>query len=211
MLYRLDAAAPAIAAHFGASAGADPWAGGHVAPGSFAPVVTTGREFVAGPRPQAHLAGEPARRMIPRLWGVPPPPSAGDPARSVMTVRNLDSPFWVGNLRNSEFRCLVPATAFMEWGNDRDGAADRGAKRRQHWITLADQPLFAFAGVWKDSEVPSFALLTCEASAALRTLGRETMPVILPADPRTWSLWLNGGWDRARELVAPYASSLTRL
>lgn len=202
MLYRLDATAPAIAAHFGASAGADPWAGGHVSPVSFAPVVTTGREFVAGPRP----AGEPTRRIIPRLWGVPPPPSAGDPARSIMTVRNLDSPFWVGNLRNSEFRCLVPATAFMEWGNSRDGEG----KRRQHWITFADQPLFAFAGVWKDSEVPSFALLTCEASAALREAGRETMPVILPADPRAWALWLNGSWERARELVAPYASSLTR-
>lgn len=203
MLYRLDAVAPAIAAHFGANAGADPWAGGHVSPAGFAPVVTTGREFVAGPRPP----GEPTRRMIPRLWGVPPPPSAGDPARSIMTVRNLDSAFWVGNLRNSEFRCLVPATAFMEWGNSRDA----GGKRRQHWITLADQPLFAFAGVWKDSEVPSFALLTCAASAALRSLGRETMPVILPADPRAWALWLNGGWDRARELVAPYASSLTQV
>lgn len=208
MLYRLDPAAPAIAAHFGASAGADPWAGGHVSPGRFAPVVTTGHEFVAGPRPpRSGLGGEPTGRMIPRLWGVPPPPSASDPARSIMTVRNLESPFWIGNLRNSEFRCLVPATAFMEWGDGRDS----DGKRRQHWITLADQPLFAFAGVWKDSEVPSFALLTCEASAALREAGLQTMPVILPADPRAWALWLNGGWDRARELVAPYASSLTQI
>jgi putative SOS response-associated peptidase YedK len=203
MLYRLNADAPAIAAHFGGHPGADPWAGGHLSPGQFAPVVTTGREFVAGPRP----AGEPTRRIIPRLWGVPSPPSASDPARRIMTVRNFDSPFWVGNLRNSEFRCLVPATAFMEWG------AGRGSdgKRRQHWITLADQPLFAFAGVWKDSEVPSFALLTCEPSAALRVLGRETMPVILPPDPRSWRTWLNGGWDQARALIAPYASSLTRV
>jgi putative SOS response-associated peptidase YedK len=207
MLYRLDASAQAIAAHFGASAGADPWAGGHVSPGQFAPVVTTGREFVAGPRP----AGEPTRRMIPRLWGVPPPASAGDPARSIMTVRNLDSPFWVGNLRNSEFRCLVPATAFMEWGPSGPGGRDGAGKRRTHWITLADQPLFAFAAVWKDSEVPSFALLTCEPSAALRALGRETMPVILPPDRRAWALWLNGAWAQARTLVAPYASSLTQL
>lgn len=206
MLYRLDAPAQTIASHFGASAGADPWAGGHVSPGQFAPVVTTGREFVAGPRP----SGEPTRRMIPRLWGVPPPASANDPARSIMTVRNLDSPFWIGCLRNSEFRCLVPATAFMEWGKGRDVAKDHGGKRIQHRITLCDQPLFAMAGVWKDSEIPSFALLTCEANAALRALGRETMPVILPADPRAWRTWLNGGWDRARDLVAPYPSSLMR-
>ncbi|MFA7603978.1 MAG: SOS response-associated peptidase family protein [Novosphingobium sp.] len=199
MLYRLDAPAHAVARHFAASAGDDPWEGGHIAPGRFAPVITTGREFVAGPRPP----GEPARRMIPRLWGVPPPPSAGDPARGIATVRNLASPFWIGNLRNSEFRCLIPATSFMEWGKGRDTAG----RRRQHWIGLADQPLFAFAGVWKDSEVPSFALLTCEANAALRALGRETMPAILPPEPAAWRTWLNGGWDKARALVGPYPSS----
>ena len=203
MLYHLDAPAGAIAQRFGASAGADPWEGGHVSPGRFAPVITTGREFVAGPRP----GGEPRRRMIPRLWGVPPPPAAGDPAHGIATVRNLDSPFWIGNLRNSEFRCLVPATGFLEWGK----GVDRDGRRRQHRITCADQPLFAFAAVWKDSEVPSFALITCEANAALRALGRETMPVILPADARAIGAWLNGGWDQAKELIAPYASSLTEV
>jgi putative SOS response-associated peptidase YedK len=76
---------------------------------------------------------------------------------------------------------------------------------------LADQAVFAIAGVWKDSEVPSFALLTCEANAALRAEGRETMPVILPPDPHAQHVWLNGGWDRARKLVAPYSSSLMEL
>lgn len=203
MLYRLDAPAGAVARHFAAGAGHDPWQGGHVSPGGFAPVITTGREFVAGPRPP----GEPARRMIPRLWGVPPPPSAtmgGDAPRGIASVRNLDSPFWIGHLRNSEFRCLVPATAFMEWGAGRD--AD--GKRRQCWFTLADQPLFAFAAVWKDSEIPSVALITCEANAALRAEGRDTMPVILPPDPQAHHIWLNGGWGRAQALVAPYSSSL---
>jgi putative SOS response-associated peptidase YedK len=217
VLYRLDAPAPAIAQAFAARAGDDPWTGGAIAAGGFAPVVTTGREFVAGPRPNPGSGGEPTRRMIPRLWGVPPPPSsggfgaggfgAGDPARGVLTVRNLDSPFWIGLLRNSEFRCLVPATGFMLWGK----GVDRAGKRRPLWVSCADQPLFAFAAVWKDSEIPSFALLTCPASAALRAQGRETMPVILPADPRAQSVWLNGGWDRARHLVAPYASALTTL
>jgi putative SOS response-associated peptidase YedK len=203
MLYRLDAPASQVARHFAASAGADPWAGGAIAPGRFAPVITTGREFIAGPRPQ----GEPARRMIPRLWGVPPPPAARDPGRAIATVRNPASPFWIGNLRNSEFRCLVPATSFMEWSRARD--AD--GRRRQRWFVIADEPLFAMAGVWKDSEVPSFALLTCEANAALRDEGRETMPVILPCDPAAWRLWLGGGWDRARRLIAPCASSLLEL
>jgi putative SOS response-associated peptidase YedK len=203
MLYRLDAPARAIATAFGARAGDDPWAGGHVAPGMFAPVITAGREFIAGPRP---ARGRLELRMIPRLWGVPPPPSAAFDARSVLTVRNLESPFWIGNLRNSEFRCLVPATAFMEWLEGRDAQG----RRRQSLFACADQPLFAFAGVWKDSEVPSFALLTCEANALLRQAGRETMPVILPPDPAAHDDWLYADWKRASQLVAPYSSSLMR-
>lgn len=199
MLYRLDASARAIGATFGADEREDPWSGGHVAPGGFGPVITAGREFVAGPRPDVRAP----RRMVPRLWGVPPPPSAME-ARPVLSVRNVESPFWIGNLRNSEFRCLVPATAFMEWGT----GTDREGRRRRHWFACADQPVFAMAGVWKDSEVPSFALLTCPPNAALRAAGRDAMPVILPGDRAAQDLWLRGGWDRAQALLAPYSSSL---
>lgn len=202
MLYRLDAAAAAVGRLFGARTGDDPWAGGHVAPGQFAPVVTAGREFIAGPRPAGRRL---ETRMIPRLWGVPPPPSVHDaPGHGILTVRNLESPFWIGNLRNSEFRCLVPATTFMEWGK----RSPTDGKRRQCWFACADQPVFAMAAVWKDSEIPGFALLACAANAALRAEGRETMPVILPPDPAARDLWLHGGWDRAQALVAPYSSSL---
>jgi len=199
VLYRLDATARQIAATFGADERDDPWDGGHVAPGSFAPVITAGREFVAGPRPDVPAA----RRMIPRLWGVPPPPSAMH-GRPILSVRNADSPFWIGNLRNSEFRCLVPATSFMEWGK----GADRDGKRLRHWFACADQPTFAFAGVWKDSEVPSFAILTCEPNATMRAVGRDTMPVILPADRAAQHTWLRAGWDRAQALLVPYPSSM---
>jgi putative SOS response-associated peptidase YedK len=207
VLYRLDADAAAIGRAFGLDPKDDPWAGGHVSAGSFAPVITAGREFVAGPRPSGARA---PRRMVPRLWGVPPPPSAGDaPRPGVLTVRNPDSPFWTGNLRNSEFRCLIPATAFMEWdAKDKGRGRDAEGKRRQAWFATSDQPVFAFAGVWKDSEVASFALLTCEPNAALRAAGRDAMPVILPSDPAAHDLWLHGDWARAKGLIAPYSSSL---
>ncbi len=199
VLYRLDADAATIGHVIGIDAGEDPWAGGYVAPGSFAPVITAGREFIAGPG-----AARQPWRMVPRLWGVPPPPSATDAARPVLTVRNPDSPFWTGNLRNPEFRCLVPATAFMEWG----AGTDRDGKRRQHWFGAGDQPLFAFAGVWKDSDVPAFALLTCAPNAALKATGRDAMPVILPSHRGAWATWLHGGWDKASALLQPYSSSL---
>lgn len=200
-LYHLRADAAQITRHFGAWAGEDPWPGGYIAPGRFAPVITAGREFIAGPK-----KGRGQARMIPRIWGVPPPPSADDPARGIMSVRNTDSPFWIGNLRNSEFRCLVPATSFTQWGKGRDS----DGRRIQHNFTCTDQSLFAFAGVWKDSEIPTFALLTCEPNALLRRAGRETMPVILPPDRSAWELWLHGGWDKAKSLLAPYSSSLMR-
>lgn len=198
MLYRLDASAAAIAARFGAVAGNDPWASGTIAPGRFAPVLTAGREFVAGPR-----GADQPLRLIPRLWGVPPPPNAPDPARGVLSVRNPDSPFWIGNLRNSEFRCLVPATALLVWGR----ADPATGRRRQHWLACPGQPLFAMAGVWKDSEVPSFALLTTEPNALWRQLGHTAMPAILPDDAGARATWLRGEWSRAAALLAPYPSA----
>jgi putative SOS response-associated peptidase YedK len=205
MLYRLDADAKQVAATFGASAGDDPWSGGHFAPGGFAPIITAGREFVAGSQPQ----GRAPRRMVPRLWGVPPPPTIELAPRHVITsVRNWESPFWIGNLRNSEFRCLIPVTSFMKWGAASTRGMDADGKRKRHWFACADQQVFALAGVWKDSEVPSFAVLTCEPNAALRRAGRDTMPVILAADREAQDVWLRAGWDRAQSLLVPYSSSL---
>ena len=191
-VYRLDCPAAAIARTFGAMAGDDPWAGGMVTPGTFAPVVTAGREFVAGARTERQ-----PRRLVPRLWGVPPPPAASDQRRAVLTVANPDSPFWIGNLRNSEFRCLVPATGFSLWG----GGIDTEGRRLRHAFAAADGGLVALAGLWKDSEVPSFAVLTCPASAPLQRLGIARMPVVLDAAGQ--AVWLYNGWDRAGRLIAP--------
>ena len=200
-LYRLNTDAPSIATRFGASQAGDQWAGGHVTPSGFAPIVTGGREFITGPRREFTKA-----RMIPRVWGVPPPPNAHNPTHGITNVRNPDSPFWIGNLRNSEFRCLIPATSFMEWGK----GTDKDGRRIQHWFAPSDQPLFAMAGVWKDSEVPSFALLTCEANAILRRAGHERMPVILPPSSDATHSWMYKDWRTARKLIQPYSSSLMR-
>lgn len=199
VLYRLAADAAALAREFGLDPGRDPWPGGTLGPGQFAPVITAGREAPAGPRPDRLPL-----RLVPRLWGVPPPPSAGEPSRAVLTIRNLESPFWIGQLRNGEFRCLVPATALHLWGR----ADPATGKRRQHWLTCADQPLFAMAAIWKDSEVPSFAIVTTEANAVYRALGAERMPVILRREDR--QAWLRAGWGSAASLVAPYAGSAMR-
>lgn len=177
--YRLDAPAGAIAAAFHADPGRDPWDGGAIHPGDFAPVIVG--------------APEGRRRIAPRLWGVPPPPGVAlrDPTRSVTHVRNLESPFWIGSLRHRHLRCLVPATGFPL----RHGTA-----------ALATGEPFAFAGLWRDSEVPSFAILTCEPNRLVSALGGTAMPVILQrADEESW---LTAGWSRAARLVEPFPSQL---
>lgn len=193
-LYRLDAAAADIAARFGASPGEDPWAGGYVAPLGFAPVITAGRDFIAGPRP----AGRPLTpRMVPRLWGVLPPPSSDDPTRRIASLANPDSPFWIGNLRNSEFRCLVPATKVMLWGS----GTDYEGRRLKHWFTLPGEPVFAMAGVWKDEEVPAFALLSIKPGGEPGDAGCRSMPLVMPARSEAAQVWLHGGWEKARGLI----------
>ncbi len=200
VLYRLDAHAAVIADVFGVDAGGDLWTGSHVVPESFAPIITAGRDFIAGPG-----SNDQPWRMVPRLWGVPPPRAAHNAARPVLSVRNTQSAFWIGNLRNPEFRCLVPATAFMEWGK-----AGPDGKRRRHWFACADQPVFAMAAVWMDSEVPGFALMSAPPNAVIKQAGRDAMPAILPPDRGAWAIWLHSGWDKAKGLLQPYSSSLMR-
>ncbi|WCT78847.1 DUF159 family protein [Novosphingobium humi] len=154
--YRLDADAARIAVALGADPAGDVWMGGPVAPGGYAPVAISDKER--------------GRILVPRLWGVPPPPR-GD--HIVPHVRNLDSPFWIGTLRHTQFRCLVPMTAFHARGG---------------WMEDRARPVLAAVGIWRDSEIPSFAILTVEA-----------MPVILkPQDFRTW---LHADFKLARRLA----------
>lgn len=180
-LYRLDAPAADVAAAFRADAGGDPWPGGYVAPGRPAPIV------VGDGKPEGR------RRLRPMFWGVPPPPR-GD--RPVTSVRNLDSPFWIGTLRHAELRCLIPATSFAAW------SGPEGAKT-QHWFSLAGPPIFAFAGIVRFAdEIPHFAMLATDPNRLVAHHHPGAMPVILPAGAH--ERWLAADWKDARALVAPF-------
>ena len=190
-LYTLDATSPQIASVFGADAGPDPWAGGALYPGNFAPVIMR--------------SGRTGRTVIrPMHWGYPPPGSSTEslgpePPRWVAQVRNIKSPFWIGNLRHVQLRCLIPATAFTLRHD-----------KQLHCYGVKGQPLFAFAGIWRDlTDMPVFAMLTTEPNAAVLPVeggkGPAAMPVVL--NPKNYGTWLQADWKEAEKLVEPCPSS----
>ena len=103
-------------------------------------------------------------------------------------------------------RCLVPATGFFEW-------KPVGKRKQPFAITLADRPLFAFAGLWEswrsprggEAPVETFTIVTTDANDAVREV-HDRMPVILPRDAE--DAWLEGESEAARALLKPYAGAM---
>jgi putative SOS response-associated peptidase YedK len=130
------------------------------------------------------------------LWGVPPPAKG---SRLVTNVRNLASPFWRSMLNSPEQRCLVPVTSFCEW----EGEA--GSKRKV-WFGRTDTPLFAFAGLWRQTkDGPRMAFLTTEANEIVGAVHPKAMPVLLDAEDH--DVWLTGDYEAATGLARPFDDS----
>jgi putative SOS response-associated peptidase YedK len=98
-------------------------------------------------------------------------------------------------------RCIVPASGFFEWQGE--------AGRKQPFaITVTQQPLFAFAGLWErwkradGDPVETFTIVTTGANESVARI-HDRMPVILPMD--AIDTWLTGPPDAALQLLKPYA------
>jgi len=103
-------------------------------------------------------------------------------------------------------RCLVPANGFYEWKN-------MGDHKQPYFITVPEDPLFAFAGLydaWKDENddvVASYTIVTTAANELMRTL-HERMPVILHKDDE--EEWLDRSVTDAvqvERMLGPYPSA----
>ncbi|MFG0327679.1 MAG: SOS response-associated peptidase [Phycisphaerales bacterium JB037] len=87
-------------------------------------------------------------------------------------------------------RCVVPASGFYEW-------QQIGKAKQPFYVTLADGPVMAFAGIWEarregDAEHRGFAILTTDANEKLAEV-HDRMPVILTRDGAR--AWLAGSED----------------
>src|SRR5262249_24744114 len=108
-------------------------------------------------------------------------------------------------------RCLIPADGFYEWKRI-------SAKQKQPYhIGMADDGLFAFAGLWDrwngpdGKAIESCTILTTNANALLKPL-HDRMPVILAPDD--YDRWLDPGiTDPARltDLLRPFDGRLMRI
>ena len=106
----------------------------------------------------------------------------------------LDSFMW--RFSFAERRCLIPVTEFAE------AEGEKGAKTRT-WFSLPGEPLFAVAGIWRDTDEwgPAYSMVMTEACIHVADV-HDRMPVILRRED--WGDWLDGPPDDARLLCRPY-------
>jgi len=164
----------------------------NIAPTQEAPVV---REGASGEREVAMLR-----------WGLVPfwsqDPSIGNRMINARCETVAEKPSFRGAFRSR--RCVVPASGFFEWKGE-------PGRKQPYAITAADQPLFAFAGLWeswRDKSQPdapaveTFTILTTDANEPVAAI-HDRMPVILPAD--RVEAWLTAPPAQAQALLTPYA------
>jgi len=131
-------------------------------------------------------------------WGFPGPQAAG--GRPVTNVRNLSSPFWRSALKDPARRCIVPVTKFCEWSAEPDPVTKRKVKV---WFGHNEQPVFAFAGIWRPGEGgPFMSFLTCEPNETVGAVHPKAMPVML--EQADYSRWLDNDHEDACELAVPF-------
>lgn len=132
-------------------------------------------------------------------WGVPTMVKGATKMleKRVTNVRNLTSNFWKSMLANPAQRCIVPFSVFAE--------PKIGQGREEWWFNVVDQPLSAFAGIWRLSEHgPVYAFLTCEPNELVAPLHPKAMPVIL--DPSQYEAWLSTDYAGACLMAQPFSS-----
>lgn len=92
-------------------------------------------------------------------------------------------------------RCLILADGFYEW----QWLDDKGKQKQKYELTLPDNELFAFAGLyseWTDKStgeiISTYTILTTEANELMSKIHntKKRMPIIISKDYE--QTWLNG-------------------
>ena len=148
---------------------------------------------------------EPKRIASVMRWGLIPfwskDPNAGFKMINARAEDVAEKPAFREALRKR--RCLIPADGFYEWQKS-------GGKKRPFCFTMADDSLFAFAGIWERWKNPegqwieTCSIITTTPNQLTEDV-HDRMPVIL--HPEDYDLWLDPGFQQ-REGTASHAPSL---
>jgi putative SOS response-associated peptidase YedK len=169
----------------------------NVAPTHSVPIVRLGRD------------GEREGRLL--HWGLIPYWANGvAPKFSTInaTIERLtDAAAWRGPWSRGQ-RCIIPATGFYEWQVQADGKT-----KQPYYITVADQTIFGFAGLWDRSKrddgtaIESCTVITMPATPFMAEIhnAKQRMPAILSRQDR--EIWLTGSTEAAYETLCPYPDS----
>lgn len=153
---------------------------------------------------EGHREGRILRWGLVPFWakGVPPKYSTIN-----ATVEKIEAgPTWRGPWKRGQ-RCIIPATGFYEWYTPPSGPKEPYA------ITLADQPLVPFAGLWDRSvaddgtAIESFTIVTLPANPLMARIHnlKKRMPAIL--HEMDFEAWLTGTAEEAKAVIEQYPDS----
>ncbi|WP_137871487.1 SOS response-associated peptidase family protein [Sphingopyxis sp. 2PD] len=142
-----------------------------------------------------------ARVIEQMTWGFPVRLKGMKPTSKPKPVNNarddkLLTPFWKHWFTTPAHRCLIPFTAFAE-------AEGPKGKMTRTWISVADQPTAAWAGLWRPTDEwdDAYTGVMVDATEELFDI-HDRMPVILHPDAH--ETWLRANADEAMKLVTQY-------
>jgi putative SOS response-associated peptidase YedK len=173
-LYTVRASAAEVAAHFGVSE----------------QLASNASQDVYPATPGLVVREDQGRRILQSMaWGFPLRLKSMSPTakpKAVNNIADLTKPMWKGLAAKPQWRCLIPLTHFAE------AEGPKGAKTRT-WFSIKDQPIFAWAGLWRLSDewgsVYSGVMTDC--NKAIRPI-HDRMPVLLHVGE--YDQWLHGNF-----------------
>jgi putative SOS response-associated peptidase YedK len=147
-------------------------------------------------------------------WGLIPSFAKGEPGKFSTINARIETFQTTAAYRNAwkrAQRCIQPASGFYEWHLDAHG------RKTPYLMTLVDQPVFGFAGLWERSVRPdgtlveSCAHITMPANRLVADIHNggsnpQRMPAILRAEDH--EAWLYGSREEALALLQPYPCDL---
>ena len=121
-------------------------------------------------------------------------PGAARPVINARAESLAEKPLFASLLKTR--RCLVPASGFFEWKQE-------GTRKHPFYLSVRDQPLFAFAGLYDEGHDPAgtlvaqYTIITTGPNALAATV-HNRMPAIL--SPESEEIWLSGKQPDAAQL-----------